>query len=66
MPAHDLACHFPIISTHFGLTEALAWERHRSAIFLDEIERTPQTRDARRYTFEKWEPTYLRLCEAGQ
>ena len=50
---------FPILATHVGLPEPLAWARFQVAALIHDTERTPRTRLAKLTAHHEWESVYL-------
>ena len=50
---------FPILTTHVGSPEPLAWARYQVAVLIHYTERTPRTRLAKLTAHHEWEVVFL-------
>lgn len=50
---------YPILATHVGLPEPLAWARFQVAALIHDTERTPRTLLAKQTAHHEWMAAYL-------
>ena len=54
----DFAQQFPILATHVGLPEPLAWAQFQVAVLIHDTERTPRTLFAMQTAHHEWTAAY--------